>query len=744
MTVIEKFALLNEGTGRSQFEPGMGQGDATLSNYVMRIWRHRRLIFGTVVLLTALAIVLVYQITPRYRSQTLVMINPPKIKVANIASVISGTPHDQDTINSEIAIINSRKLANRVTKKLNLHLDPEFSPKSRSDLSLVTWIRSLTGRAPAPKLSPKDQEEHARQRAVDSLQRALSVRPISRSRVIQIGISSIDPKKAGLIANTVADLYLTEQLEAKFEATRRASRWLRDRLRQLRGVVERSEQEVEVYRKIHGLIKGKDDLTVAAGQITELSNRLVAARAKRAEVEARLMQIERLVKSRGGVESAAEVLSSTLIQRLRERESTVIGKLAELAAEYGPKHPKMIAVRAELADLRLKIRAEVKKIVLRVRGEVSVALAREGSLARSLKQLEARVAVLNAKSVKLRALQREARANRVLLETVLSRFKETSAQQGIQSADARIISAAIVPTLPYYPNKMMVIGAVFFGSICLGFILAVLIEHLDAGFRSAEQVESASGVAALGLVPEIAGKRHFDGGRLRKYLREHPMSAYAESIRNIHIGLALSGVDDQPKTVLVTSAKPEEGKSTIAFSLAQIAVDMGKKAILVDCDLRRPVQQDIAGIERSPGLVELLAGQATLKNVVVSDPDSGLDILPAGEGAPNPADLLASKQMKQTLVRLREKYDLVVIDSPPVMAVSDSKILGPLVDRSLVVVRWAKTRRETAIHAARQVVDSGSTLAGVILSRVNVKRHAEYGFADSGSYYGKYSKYYSS
>lgn len=739
MSVIEKIELSAEQPPepRSFLEQA---GEIDLREMLRKLWRQRRVFVGTVFLLTALAAIITIQMTPIYRADALVMVAPPKAKVLNIESIVAGLPFDSDTINSEIAIIRSRRLAGRVVAKLDLAKDPEFNRKLRPNDGLLGWLQGLAKTKPAT-LSPEAAAARARANVVNEFQLALEVQPVFRSRVIAIRVESTDPNKAAQLANTVADLYLLDQLEAKFEATQRATNWLNERLTQLRKAVDLSERAVEAYRREARLVKGKDDVSIASQQISELSSQLIVARTKRAEAEARLSQIERLLKSGRGVNSAAEVLSSPLIQRLRERESQVIGKMAELSAEYGRKHPKLIAVRAEINDLRRKIRAEVRKIIEGVRSEVQIARVREQSMTASLTKLESRIADLNKKSVRLRALDREAKANRALLDTVLSRFKETTAQSGIQSPDARIISRAVPPTKAAAPNIRLSVGLTFVGACILGLFLVFLIERLDAGFRSMEQIEHYTGFSALGLEPEL-DSRDAKKTPPEQYVLDNPVSAFAESVRNLHVSIALSNVDRPPKVVLFTSASPEEGKSSLSVALGRVVARSGKKVIILDCDLRRPTLHTRLGMAEKPGLIELLAGQASLDEVVQRDDASGADFVPAGEHAPNPVDLLSSEHMKTIVETLSTSYDLVVMDCSPVLAVSDARVLTRLADKTVFVVRWVKTRRESAILALKQLKEAGGDIAGVVLSRVDVKKHAGYGYADSGYYHGKYAKYY--
>jgi succinoglycan biosynthesis transport protein ExoP len=703
--------------------------------------RHRALILGTVAVLTGLVGVLVFQLTPLYKAEALVLIEETKTNVVDFKAVVTGLPYDQDRINSEIAVLTSRNIASRIVRDAKLMGDEEFNPALREQRGIINWVSSLFSGS-EKKITKEQRERFERQTVVEVFGGAVVVTPQFQSRVISISVVSKDPEKSAELTNKLVDTYLVDQLEAKFRVIQRTASWLGSRIAELQQAVERSERAVETYRQEYGLIKGKEQETAVASRITNLNAQLVIARVKRAEAEARLEALESAIKSRGGVESVAAVQSSPLIQQLRLRESTVIGKLAELSAEYGRKHPKIIAARAELADLRGKIRQEVLKIVARVRGEVQVARSGEKAISDTLSRLESSAGELNRASVGLRALEREAEANRALLKTMLARIKETSAQRGIQSADARVISRATVPTEPYFPRTFLFIGVAFGASLIIGLGLAVALEQIDSGFRSSDQIEHMTGYPTIGLIPNLESKLSKTGDVFR-FIDENPVSQYAESIRNVHVGLALSNVDQPPKRILVTSAMSGEGKSTTAFSLVRVAALAGKRSILVDCDMRNPTAHQLAGLPRSPGLVDIITGNADLKSAIQSAGVANFSVLPAGDPPTNPSDLLMSERMKRLVIELSEQYDLVVMDSPPVMAVSDPRILAPQADSIVFVVRWAKTKRENVVHAIKQLADNGANIAGVVVTQVNVKKHAEYDYGDSGYYSSRYSKYYS-
>lgn len=416
-----------------------------------------------------------------------------------------------------------------------------------------------------------------------------------------------------------------------------------------------------------------------------------------------------------------------------------------MSEEYGDRHPKMINVRAEIQDIRNKIGMEVKKILKGLENEVGIARAGENSLGRSLEKLKGRLASSNRAEVQLRSLEREANANRTLLETFLARFKETSTQEDldIQQADARIISFAEPPVAPSFPKKRLIIALVVVGSTLLGILLAFVVERLDKGFRSGEQIEKATGVPVLGLVPLLSGVSKLVTTP-ETYLMNHPVSAFGESIRTLYTSLHVSDADNPPKKILITSAVPKEGKTSIALCLGRFLAQAGNRVVMVDADFRRPGLARRIGLKAEPGLVELLSGASSFEDVLQEDRASGAHVISPGKVTDNPLDLLSSNRMSQVLDELGRGYDYVIIDSPPVLVVSDSRILSRDVDATVFVIRWADTRREAVVQGMKLILSSGGKLAGVALSQVNAKKHSQYGYSDSGYYYGRMKKYYSS
>lgn len=735
----------------SNFTSNSDSDEIDLQELLRTLWRRKSVIFSIVVLLTVLVTLIVFQIAPKYTAASNVIIDGRKNQVVDIESVMSGVSSEMGALLSEVEVIKSSSLIRRVVTDLNLAKDPEFNEELRP----VPWYKTLVNpetyvsrdflvsiglKRPEVLLSETEQAEERINRVINTVKEHMDVSIVGRSQVIAISFTSTNARKAALIANTIADQYIVDQLEAKFEATRRATSWLNDRLASLRDKVQTSEAAVQAYREsISNQVGQGSKLTEQ--QISELNSQLILAQANRAEAQARLNQVQRLLGNTADLSSAAEVLNSPLIQRLRDQEAELLRKVSELESRYGARHPAMIKARAELADLRSSIEREVRKIAQSLKNEVGVAQARVSTLQQSLNSLESKNNTQNQAEIRLRELEREANANRLLYENFLNRFKETNSQEDLQQADARIISRAEVPVDPSAPKKQLIIAVAFVGSIFLGVVLVFVLEQLDNSFRSTEQLEQLAGVPGIGMIPLLTGNLlgKTDVGRFPTH---KPGSATTESVRSLRTSLMLSNVDNPPRIVGITSTVPSEGKSTLAAWLAQVTSNSGQRTLLVDCDLRRPTVHKTFGADNTHSLVELLADECTIDQAIKKDAETGLYLLPAKVTQANALDLLSSSHMQKTLIALREHFDFIVLDAPPILAVSDSKVIGLMADKMLYVVKWDSTPRGLVKAGLKESAEAGIDLAGAVLTQVNVKKHAKYGYGDYGYYYGRYKDYY--
>ena len=743
--------------------------------------RQKKIICATILLIMLLAYVAVGSLTPRYTASVYVEINPRQAQVVDFDAVLAGLPANLETIQTEIAIIQSRKIARRVVEHLDLSLDPEFNSALRPIGLIKSWRMSLgdwiLGDDEAPSQGSQDQlasesgdnvgifgsiarsvanllvpppaegemaddrEKAENNRVISAFLSRLTVEPQRRSRIVKISFESKRPRVAAAAANSTADFYIVAQLEAKFEATKRATTWLNERVLQLREELTLKERAIEKYRAASGLLAGGTSATLASEQISELNAQHVLEVARLAEARARLRQANKLLELPGSIESSVEVLESPLIRELRAEEGLVQREIAELADDYGDKHPTLISKRAELRDMRTKIKVEMDRVIQGLRNQVAIASARAASLAASLDQHKQEMAQLNQSEVELRALELDASASRTLLGTLLERTKQTTSQETFQQADANIISYAITPRKPSFPKKALILALTFVLASGLGVLLAFLIEQLDSGIRSGEQVSRILGLKSLGLLPRLSkfslgGKAPFD------YILDHPDSAYGEAIRTLYTNVLLTDVARRPKVIMITSSMPNEGKTTVALSMARMLAMFDHRVVVVDCDLKNPGVHERLGIEQGPGLTDFLNSGVPVQNLIQVDEASGVHVVRAGTAARNSPDQLDSDVMQKLLRQLGRQYDLVLLDSAPLLAASDSLFLARLADKTIFLVQWAKTRRAAVSLGLDQILAAEADVAGVLLTMVDVKSHATYAYGDSGVYQGKFQKYY--
>ena len=579
-----------------------------------------------------------------------------------------------------------------------------------------------------------------RSEAISRFVKKLSVIQVARSNVVSIKFESLSPLTAAAIVNAVADTYIDAQLESKFEATQTAADWINDRLADLEATVQASERKIEDFRADVGLVDG-----VSAPLLTERVSRvnaeLAGAQAQVTETEARLAEVRRL--NGANIDTVAAVLGSQSIRSLRQDAVLLSRRRADLSTEYGGDHPIWASLNADAADLQAKIQEEITRIVDNFSSEARVARTRVAELSRRTDQLEGLAGDASRAGVQLRALERDADADRRLYELFLTRYKETAIQDGIQQPDARVVSYSDVPAKPSHPKKPLILAVAFVVSVLLGLTFAMIVERLDfTAFRTAKELERVLRLPVFGQIPTLSRRvrrRHSP----ETFALAKPTSSYAEAIRGIHTSMFLRGTETALRVILVTSSLPGEGKTSTAASLARMLSRAGKRTVAIDCDLRRPRLHEALDTSNEVGLLDFLQGE-TSELVVHKDRHTDLHFVTAGQASTEASELLHSDGMSRLLANLRERYDVVVLDSPPVLAVVDARVLAQMADATVFLVNWGKTRRKIVQAAIALLQEAEPPLLGCVLNNVDVKRMSGYGYGDAGAYYGakKYSKYY--
>lgn len=716
------------------------------------LWRRRWIILATVVIVTALAVFMGLRVTPEYTAKALLVIDPNQVKVVNAEAVVQGLSTDPAAIETQITMIESHAQLTRVMERLDLFHDPEFNPalaQAEGGMALAVGrpLDALLGWLPGEWLiatglahdaaAPTVVAEMPREAAIERFADGLSVAQEGRSNAIALSFTSVDPDKAARIVNALAELYVDNQLAGKVAGTRKAVDHLGDRVVALRAVVQQAEQAVEDYRKENNLVS-TEGVSLRERNLAEVSRELIGVRTRLAEQQAKLDLIREL-RARGGrdLDTVDDVIGSQVIINLRQQEAQLNNEEAELKTQFGARHPRMLTLLTAKQELQAKVQREVDRIATALENEVGILRTKASSIAGAMEQLKQETVADNEATVRLRALEREAQASRQLYESFLDRFKETREQEGIVEADTRVISPAVAPVAPSTRGAKLFGALGFTASLALGGLLALLREWFDDTIRSTRQVERSLGVGVLALVPRL--KRPL---KPHRYLLAKPISAYTEAIRSIDATLRPATLEKRPKVFLITSALPEEGKTTLALSLATYVASCGQRALLVDLDLRHPSVHRELGVTPKAGLGEFLTGSRTFEEVLAFDQSSGVWFLPVRRQTIDPVTLLGSQRLRALIQELQASFDLVILDSAPLLGVTDTKVVVPLAEKVVLAARWGSTTKNAADHALGCLREAGGAAAGIVITQVDLRRHASDRYGDVGQYYGKYHKYY--
>jgi polysaccharide biosynthesis transport protein len=712
-----------------------------VQDFFFRRWQ---VILATAAVVAVVTYVVLLAVTPRYTGTAQVLLDPQKDKLFGAESIIPELSLETGNVDSQISVIRSTNLLRRVVEKTHLTQDVEFGQPAPPGLFLLLTSWFTAAPAVEPKPAPADATIPPDiLRAIGRLRSALDVARVQRTYVISISVTSEDPAKAARLANAVADTYVVDQLDARYDAAKRASVWLAERMEGLRDQVRQSEEAVGTFRREHNLLTTTSEtkLTISEQQLSELNAKLVAARAETAEKRAKYEQAQHVQSSGGNVQAIPDVVRSPVVSQLRAQQAEYARKAADLASRYSDNHPQVIDARAELRNIERSIAAEVGRIITNLKNDYDVAKAGEDSLQNSLNQMSGSSGLDNDVGIKLRELERINAANKTLFESFLSRTKITQEQSTFQEREARVISPATRPGAPSFPRKPLVLSLALVVGLLIGIGGSVALDMLNAGFSTPRQVEEKLGVPVLATVPLLReNARLIDGKAVdpATYTFKMPLSRFAETIRSARMGVQMSDVDHPAKVVMVTSTIPQEGKSTICMSLAFSALKANQRVALIDADLRHPSISRFFGLEKKPGLVDFLTGSVTLDKVLINN--NGLTIIGAGSKSQNPPDLLGSARMAALVEQLSEAYDYVVIDTPPVGPVIDARVAMQLADKIIYVVRWQSTTREMVAQTL-ETLDADRKLAGIVFNLVDETKTPRYGpYSYYAGYY--YKKYY--
>ena len=689
----------------------------------------------------------------KYSGIALVMIDEQQNHVFNDQtnpSVLSDLPSDPSSVESQVQMLQSHALVGEVVDRLKLADDPEFNG---TETDIVSWLvgTAVNGinavladlsevlgiseeGSNAPHLTPAQKR---RERTIGKVISGLDAEIMGRSTIIQVTFRSRSPFKAARIANTVAGVYVEKLIDAKAKASETTAKWLADRVDQLSRQAGAADAAVQAYKAKNGLLDTSTGTALSDQKLGNLTTELIAAEGDRAQAEAKLARVKELIRS-GKSADVTEVVDSPLIGQLREQEATLLQQKADFSSRYGDSNPKMLSIETQLGVLKQKIDEEANRIVGTVSNSVAVAGARVASVKSDMADATSSTNMQNTARVKLGELQAGANSAHALYQTYLDRLKQTEQQNGLVFPDAHVASPASVQLTPTSPKLLLLIGGGIMGGLVLGFLFVLLLDQLRDGFYSMQELERATGLPVLATLPELSRRKSLPS--VSQEVIKRPRSEFSEAIRAIEV--SLSHRNGGGKVIVVASALPAEGKTTTAINLARRFAASGKRVAIVDGDFRRPSVSIAMGIRRAKHhLTDYLSQQCTLDEALSADKLTSLMALPVSHSSRNATEIDPSS-MAALIAQLRSMMDIVIIDTPPILAMQDARLLGDISDGALLVVRWGKTSREAVMRAVKSLRDFEIHLLGAALARAHAKchRYYSYGYASAPTLAQYYEK----
>lgn len=697
--------------------------------YWRSILRRKWSILSLAVAVAVLASVIISTVKPVYRATATVLLETNKTKVVSVEEIYTGVSGNREFFQTQAEIIKSRDIASRVVTKLNLTKNPEFDPRQREPSLFSRWARV----AGIENGEQQVQSEEAIQaQVVSQVQQRVSVELVRASQLLRVSFDASDSQLAASVANTFSDAFIESDLESRFALTQKAADWLNGRISGLRQKLTDSEKALQDYRDREKIIDAKGlALSGASAQLSDLTRSLGDARQRRAEAENAFNQVKALRASgSSNFESIPAVIRNPLFVEAKRVEGDADRKVAELSQRYGKEHPKLVQADAELKAARENTRRQIDTIVSGLGRELEVARANETAVERNLGDTKTQIQDFNRKEYQLGILEREVASNRQVYDMFIGRSKEASATNDLQTPVGRVVDRAIAPGLPIRPNKSQAIIISFALGLLIAVLTALMLDRLDNTVKTSEDVETKLRVPVLTTVPLVSGRK--EAVKLA-YLAD-PKSVFSESIRTARTGVLLSGIDADHKVLVVTSSVPNEGKTTFAMSLA-FAHAQTKRVLLIDADMRRPSVAKTMGIDKNAaGLSDFISGTAQVSQVIRSIDGTTAKLLAAGNTPPNPLELLLSPRFSQSLAKLQELFDIIILDTPPVQLVSDSMIVARHATAVIYVVKADDTPIPLARLGLKKIRMSGTPVIGVALNQLDFKK--------ADRYYGEYSGYY--
>ena len=745
-----------------------GPGPANMALGFLR--RHYLVIIATAAFTLAASVVFLKVVPPTYTAQAKVLLGSSKAPVVLVQPqpMLDEAPVD---IESQIEILKSKAIATAVINRLNLADDPDFNGQGDPLNSALKAVRGALGMAPqAAKIEPLEE-------LVDDFQKRLAAVRIGASSVIEVSFSASNAPQAADIANAITKTYIDDQLKMKTDANRASTAWLHDRLQELGNDALNAERSVNELKTKSNIVSA-DGKFMDEQQVSELNTRLVAARTRTSEASARLTRFEAIIASNnvdattlgnldavsmGNLDGAdslsiSDSQNNQIINGLRQQYLEYARREYEFSAKYGNDHLVVVNLRTTMKSIRRAILDEVRRLAEISKSDFEVAKQRQLEIEKQLAGAISQSRNTSSAELSVRELNTSAKGYRSLYESFLQRYMGSVQQSSFPVVEARVISPATAPQKKSKPNTKLILALGLFGGLALGAGFGFAREMKDRGFRTTAQIEQKLHLPCLSVVPLLKhrkvkkitrtsalttgqagkepGQRTLSKGSGTCWAAAAmPSSRFAESIRSIRFAIDLDPTKAPSKVVGLTSTLPNEGKSTIAASLAQLLASSGKRVIVVDCDLRNPSLSADLTPDVEAGITDILAGTRSLEDTIWTDAATGLDFLPGKRAAPaNTSDILCTKETRKLFDQLRATYDYVIVDLPPLAPIVDVRATTALIDSFILVVEWGRTTSDVVEHALNTAPNVYDALLGIVLNKADMKIMKRYA-SHIGDYY---------
>ncbi len=727
--------------------PAQEEKEVHLRDYWKIVWKRRWIVLALFLIVLITTAVATFTMKPLYRGTASIQINKENPQVMEFKEIFSVNMWDSDYYQTQYKVLESRTLAKRVIQTLKLSEHPEFQPKPltafqqwKSNFLKPIFTLFTSSRIASSKkkdVPEQDPSESPKETAlISDFLGKLKIEPIRNSRLVKVHFDSSNPELSAQVVNTLADSYIQLNVEGRFIATEKIREWLSTQLEDLKAKVERADEALQAFGSQHDIISLDEKENVTMQRLTELNEALTRAESERMAKEA----LYRQTKDKN-FDVLPSILENKLVMDLKQAYIQLEAQYMKLSETFKPEYPEMVRLKNQMQSIKVRMDAEINKILGGIRSEYESSLRREYLIRQAFDQQKAKVMEMKDQAIQYNILKREADTNKELYKGLLQRMKETAVSAGLTMSNIQVLDKAEKPTGPYKPNirQNLLLAAVV--GLFLGIGLAFFFEYLDNTVKTPEEVEHLLRLPSFGMVPEISYERRKRMEQGTSYPVElvthgHPKSILSEAYRNIRTSILLSFSEKPPKKIVITSPNPSEGKTTTVINTGIALSQTGAKVLIVDGDMRHPRIHKIFNHNNGAGLSNFLSGNAPLDSIVKKTEVPNLYYIPSGPIPPNPSELIGSNLFKDLIKILGNRFDHVVLDSPPALGFADSIILSTTVDGVVLVVLGGKTPRETLQRAKEILYQVNAKILGVVINRVDIRR------SDYGYYYYRHHYYY--